>query len=376
MDSTQKLVNQAALAAEEVKSSWDKAMVATTSVAVRALELEAALKASGGGGDVFGLELMVPSSYGVDWGDTIGVKDPGPYALSDALLVCGGRAGLITYDQPSARQIALQRVQTVQGDAATQWGFQLNGVTGEMVDCGAHGLGRIIPGARLGDGHGAYLHLAGSFDIQGFIGTELAGQGTQLVARPWENPKCPDGPITVRISGSQYHNCSYGPKRGSFMSANYCAAPGGTTMIVEHSTFSSFYGTADPDRLTRGALNTWSEPYDRDPEVYGDFFFSELYVGGCSFYMVAGDRSPIQTEHTKVIRLVGNQGTIIGAHAVPPLIDIKNPEMVERIEVDDNGLDGSIWMGGKVWDFTVGDFVDFASAGLTNLRGQTLELDL
>jgi hypothetical protein len=323
------------------------------------------------------------------WGDAIFYnKGETESTLSNQVIVCGGRSGIIN-NKGVAFAIDWKNLVFTQGPYQTGWGCNLNDVSGDIIDCTFVSLGdrAMVKEPHPTDGHPIYLKPSGDMLLEGnrFL---YCGGNVQLVDRPWENT-VPEK-LTLRFKDNFWSNCSWNPVGhgggGSSNIAIYAGTNEGTKVFIEDCIWHNAipwidYNTAKSEASSRACLTLWNEAYFPSTSVQQAGHvpdplkhFSVLVFKNSLIRTTQGDRALIDIEATHEIYIKGIEIDLIGTMDTRPFITIdkrtinQNPQQAKRILIEPIDADGFMEIKGKFIPLREG--YDWTEPGYTPKHGE------
>jgi hypothetical protein len=308
------------------------------------------------------------------WGDAVFIASgTTEYSLSDRIITCGGRSGIINHMDTKMKG-TFERLVVVQGPYPTGWGITMSKFYGSITDCTFAGLGlRLFTATQnLTDGHPIYLRVDGDVTLKGNVFTDCGGN-TQIAARPWEAP-VPDSMKTV-VENCHWSNCSWNPAGhgggGSSNLAMYHASKEGTELLIKDCSFSStvnYKGTAGAKQepSARGAIAIWNEAgyYNPKAEEKGiepdqKAHFSRVTIEDCLIRTTTADRPLIIIDGAREIYIKSLEIHMVDDNelAYPAIqIDDKDdsPQKAKRVKIDPIDHPGVIKFRGESYPLNQG----------------------
>ena len=306
-----------------------------------------------------------PSQENQGWGDAYYYKNDEDSILTDEIIVCGGRSGVINAKKAEFL-VDWDNVTFIQGPYPVGWGASIGKVVGEIRNCTFLKLGETKATASdtPKDGHSIYAKPHGDLYYEGNKFLDCGGN-TQLACRPWEQ----EMPSKVRVTMRKnfWSNCSWNPTGhgggGSFNIAAYCNTEEGTEMTIEDNIFhNAVVDPTTPDDLyaakhnpsARGILAIWNEAFyppnkatNKGFEPDPKYFFKFVKFNNNTIRTTQTDRTPIQIKGCKEIEIKNLKLDYIGeVNTNKPFMKIdtddENPVKATKIRIDPIDADGTI----------------------------------
>jgi hypothetical protein len=302
-----------------------------------------------------------PKTENKGWGDSYYYKTDEDSILTDEVIICGGRSGVINAKKEEFR-VDWDNVTFIQGPYPTGWGASIGKVVGSIRNCTFSKLGETKMSASDSpkDGHPIYAKPGGDLLYEGNKFLDCGGN-TQLACRPWEQVMPSKVRITMR--NNFWSNCSWNPTGhgggGSFNIAAYCNTEEGTEVVIEdniiHNTV-AYPGTSltQHEPSARGVLAIWNEAWyapkkaiDKGFSPDSKYFFKSLKFNNNIIRTTQTDRSPIQIKGCKDIEIKNLAVHYIGEvnmdkHFMKIDTDPDNPVKATKIRIDPIDSDGTI----------------------------------
>ena len=331
------------------------------------------------------LRLNIPQENN-GWGDNLYYKGNDKLSvLSDEVIVCGGRSGIINTKNDFDFEIDWDRVTFIQGTYPTGWAAQLNRVFGTINDCTFLRIGDELLTHDVGvkDGHPLYFKptdLGLSITSSKFL--ECQGN-LQFAARPWEGyvpERCYlsfDRNLLVSNSHSPFGHGG----GGATNLAIYCATNEGTNVDVTNNVFHNpipylSKAQAANGPAARGLITLFNEAFYPNKNRMDDGFlpdtdkkFSSAIITGNTIRSEVTDRPLFQIQGCDEILIEANDITIPTDQEFPyPLIridhDMNNPVRAKKIVIEPIDLPGLIQVGEELRPISEG--FEYEAAGYSS----------
>jgi len=311
--------------------------------------------------------IFNPGQENAGWGDCYYYKNDEPSTLSNEVVVCGGRSGIINAKKERF-VIDWNNLIFTQGPYATGWGASIGKVVGKIDNCTFSNLGntRMTLSESPRDGHNIYAKPDGQISCTGnkFLS---CGGNTQFAARPWEQVM--PNKISVVLKKNFWSDCSWNPVGhgggGSFNIAAYCNTEEGTDIVVEDCIFHNaipYPGLhiTKSEPSARGVIALWNEAWyppkkatDKGFEPDAKYYFKSLKFNNNVIRTTEPDRTPISIKGCKDIEIKNLKVDYIdydgkGKHFIKIDEDPDNPNKATRIRIDPIDADGTMLFGGWV----------------------------